>query len=87
VVSSKRAFTDGLEGDKQTECLSLKKTIYGLVQSAQEFNKKLGLALKECGFKENSVDLCLFTNFTKNGIVLVGIYVDDCIVIGCDEDI
>ena len=78
---------DGLEGDKQTECLSLKKTIYGLVQSAWEFKKKLGLALKECGFKENLVDPCLFTNFTKNGIVLVGIYVDDCMVIGCDEDI
>jgi Reverse transcriptase (RNA-dependent DNA polymerase) len=78
---------DGLEGDKQAECLSLKKTIYGLVQSAREFNEKLGLALKECGFKENSVDPCLFTNFTKNGIGLVGIYVDDCMVIGCDEDI
>jgi hydrogenase maturation factor HypE len=65
----------------------LKKTIYGLVQSAREFNKKLGLALKECGFKENSVDPCLLTNFTKSEIVLVGIYVDDCMVIGCDEDI
>jgi Reverse transcriptase (RNA-dependent DNA polymerase) len=65
----------------------LKKKIYGLVQSAREFNKKLGLALKECGFKENSVDPCLYTNFTKSGIVLVGIYVDDCMVIGCDEDI
>jgi Reverse transcriptase (RNA-dependent DNA polymerase) len=38
---------DGLEGDKQKECLYLKKTIYGLVQSAWEFNKKLGLGLKE----------------------------------------
>jgi hypothetical protein len=50
---------------------SLKKTIYGLVQSAQEFNKKLGLASKECGFKENLADPCLFINFMKNGIVLV----------------
>jgi hypothetical protein len=65
----------------------LKTTIYGLVQSAREFNKKLGLALKECDFKENSVDPCFFTNFTKNGINLVGIYVDDCMVIGCYGDI
>jgi Reverse transcriptase (RNA-dependent DNA polymerase) len=63
------------------------KTIYRLVQSAREFNKKIGLGLKECGFKESSVDPCLFTNFTKNRIVLVGMYVDDCMVIRCDEDI
>jgi Reverse transcriptase (RNA-dependent DNA polymerase) len=74
---------DGLEGDKQKENLYLKR----LVQSAREFNKMLGLALKEFGFKENSVDPCLFTNFTKNGIVLVGIYVDDCMGIGCDDNI
>jgi hypothetical protein len=58
---------DGLEGDKQIECLSLKKRNYGLVQSAGKFSKKLGLALKECGFKQNSVDPCLITNFTKMG--------------------
>jgi Reverse transcriptase (RNA-dependent DNA polymerase) len=89
MVSSKRRskIPDGLEGNKQTECLYLKQTIFGLVQSSREFNKKLGLALKECGFKENLLDPCLFTNFTKNGIVLVGINVDDCMVIGCDQDI
>jgi hypothetical protein len=39
---------DGLEGDKQKEFPFLKKTMYGVVQSAWEFNKKLRLALKEC---------------------------------------
>jgi hypothetical protein len=38
-------------------------------------------------FKENSVDPCLFSKFTKSGIVLVGINVDYFMVIGCDEDI
>jgi Reverse transcriptase (RNA-dependent DNA polymerase) len=77
---------DGSDGDKSRECLSSKKTIYGLVHS-QEFNKKLRLALKACGFKEKLADPCLFTNVMKNGTVLVGIYVDDYMVIGNDEDI
>jgi hypothetical protein len=29
----------------------------------------------------------LAANFMKNGIILVGIYVDDCMMIGSDEDI
>jgi hypothetical protein len=34
----------------ENKYLVLKKTIYGLVQSAREFYKKLVLALKGCGF-------------------------------------
>jgi hypothetical protein len=71
----------GMEAN-ENECLILKKTIYGLVQSAREFYKKLVLALKGCGFQGNSVDPCLWTKYTEHGIVFVGIYVDNCLVIG-----
>jgi Reverse transcriptase (RNA-dependent DNA polymerase) len=43
------------------ECLKLSKTIYGLVQSAREFFKKLIPVLKSIGFKENKSDPCLFS--------------------------
>jgi hypothetical protein len=71
----------GMEAN-ENECLILKKTIYGLVQSAREFYKKLVLALKGCDFQGNSVDPCLWTKYTEHGIVFVGIYVDNCLVIG-----
>jgi hypothetical protein len=71
----------------ENKCLILKKTIYGLVQSAREFYKKLVLALKGCIFQGNSVDPCLWTKYTEHGIVFVGIYVDDCLVIGNEKDI
>jgi hypothetical protein len=74
-------------GGKKNECLILKKTIYGLIQSAKEFHKKLVLALKGFGFQGNSVDPCLWTKYTEHGIVFVGIYVDDCLVIGNEKDI
>jgi hypothetical protein len=76
----------GMEAN-ENECLILKKTIYGLVQSAREFYKKLVLALKGCGFQRNSVDPCLWTKYTEHGNVFVGIYVDDCLVIGNENGI
>jgi hypothetical protein len=62
----------GLKAE-ENECLVLKKTIYGLVQSEREFDKKLVSALKECNFQGNSVDPCLWTKYSNNGIVLLGI--------------
>jgi hypothetical protein len=67
----------GMEAN-ENECLILKKTIYGLVHV---------LVLKGCGFQGNSVDPCLWTKYTEHGIVFVGIYVDDCLVIGNENGI
>jgi Reverse transcriptase (RNA-dependent DNA polymerase) len=67
--------------------LLLKKTIYGLVQSAREFNKKLISVLKSLGFKENKSDPCLLSKWDHNNIIIIGIYVDDCLVIGKETQI
>jgi hypothetical protein len=45
----------GMNQDDKT-CLLLKKTIYGLVQSAREFYNKLLSTLKSMGFTENKSD-------------------------------
>jgi hypothetical protein len=70
-------------------CLLLTKTIYGLVQSAREFYKKLMSTLKLIGFKCNKSDPCLISKWTQDGVIMIGIYVDDCLVIekhdGIDE--
>jgi Reverse transcriptase (RNA-dependent DNA polymerase) len=68
-------------------CLKLKRAIYGLVPSAREFYKKLTLVLKSMGFKENKSDPCLLSKWHEDGVMLIGIYVDDCLVIGTDERI
>jgi Reverse transcriptase (RNA-dependent DNA polymerase) len=49
------SIPDGLVSHSN-ECLRLKKTIYGLIQSAKEFYKKLIEVLKSVGFVENKVD-------------------------------
>jgi Reverse transcriptase (RNA-dependent DNA polymerase) len=77
---------EGLQQDSNS-CLLLKKTIYGLVQSAREFYNKLLSTLKSMGFIENKSDPCLLSKWTNEDIILIGIYVDDCLVVGKMEGI
>jgi hypothetical protein len=67
--------------------LLLTKTIYGLVQSAREFYKKLMATLKLIGFKGNKSDPCLLSKWTQDGVTMIGVYVDDCLVIGKHDGI
>ena len=72
---------EGMNANKNS-CLRLKRTIYGLVQSAREFYKRLVDVLKGLGFIENKSDPCLLSKWEDDEIILIGVYVDDCLVIG-----
>jgi hypothetical protein len=67
---------------EEDECLLLQKMIYGLVQSARQFFKKLLSCLKTFGFVGGAADPCLMTQKNSKGIVFIGIYVDDCYCCG-----
>jgi Reverse transcriptase (RNA-dependent DNA polymerase) len=69
------------------ECLKLKKTIYGLIQNAREFNRKRIEVLMSVGFVENKSDMCLLSKWKDLEVILIGIYVDDCLVIGKENQI
>jgi NurA-like 5'-3' nuclease len=59
---------EGMRYDSK-HCLLLTKTIYGLVQSAREFYKKLMAALKSIGFMGNKSDPCLLLKCYHNGVI------------------
>ena len=61
----------------ENDCLILQKTIYGLVQAARQYWKKFTTTLKQLKFEGGNADPCLFYRKTENGIVYIGIYVDD----------
>ena len=67
---------------EKDECLQLNKTICGLVQSARQFFKKLVNCLVKLGFVGGMVDPCLMTKVAGNQVVIVAIYVDDCLFCG-----
>jgi hypothetical protein len=71
--------------DYQDHCLQIKRKMYNLVQSAREFCKKLFLVIKSIGFMENKSDPCLLSNWNGKEVILIGIYVDECLVIGEKE--
>jgi hypothetical protein len=76
----------GMSQDDNTFLL-LKKTIYGLVQSAREFYNKLLSTLKSMGFTENKSDPCLLTRCINCKVIIIRIYVDDCLVVGKEDHI
>ena len=58
-----------------------------LVQSARQFWKKLRDVLKTLGFGGGDIDPCLLYKKTDKGIVLIGLYVDDLLIIGDSNEI
>jgi hypothetical protein len=67
----------------------LKKTFYGLVQSARKFYEKLINVLKVIGFYGSKSDPCLWTMWDGkvNHMIIIGIYVDNCLIIRKNESI
>jgi hypothetical protein len=76
----------GMEAN-ENECLILKKTIYGLIQSAREFYKKLVLALKRCGFKETPSIRALRRNIRNMELCLLEFTLTIFRMIGNEKDI
>jgi hypothetical protein len=67
---------EGMDASKEGY-FSLKKTMYGLVQSERQLYIKLVEALKGYGFKGNEVDPCLWTKHNSLEMVIIAIYIDD----------
>ena len=67
------------------KALKLDKAIYGLVQAARQFWKKLTSKLKEAGFEPSIVDPCLFQHNDDRRLSILIMYIDDLLIIGKPE--
>jgi Reverse transcriptase (RNA-dependent DNA polymerase) len=80
----------GFENEKEIKqtCILLEKAMYGTVQAALQFFKKLVENLTLVGLEQSKVDPCVFF-IKKQGelILLIGTHVDDCAVAGKPADI
>ena len=78
--------TDDKSIDRSIHCMKLVKTIYGLVQAARQFYRKLSAVLTEkLKMKKCLSDQCLFGRRTSKGRVLIAVYIDDTLCIGDEE--
>ena len=70
------------------ECLVLDKAIYGLVQAARQFHKRLTSVMEsEMGFSKCLGDECLLIRTTNEGAVIVCVYINDTLCVGDKEAI
>ena len=72
--------------DKE-DCLIWQKAIYGLVQAARHFWKKIVDKMQEGGFQLSEADPCMLYKEDEKGICIIIIYIDDMLIIGKEEPI
>ena len=69
------------------DCLILQKAIYGLVQAARHFWKKIVDMIQEGGFKPSEADPCMLYKEDEKGVCIIIIYIDYILIIGKEEAI
>ena len=72
----------GMRDATKDDVLLLTACIYGLVQAARQYYKKVVKILKDIGFTGGDVDPCLFCKRSDKGICFIALYVDDNLLIG-----
>ena len=72
--------------DKE-DCLILQKAIYGLVQAARQFWKKIVDKMQGGGFQLSEADPCMLYKEDEKGVCIIIIYIDDMFIIGKEEAI
>ena len=85
-MSQPEGFVDP---DKPEHVCKLKKSIYGLKQSARCWNATLDAYLRSAGYRKSDADGCIYVKSIKNdnghiSYVILGVYVDDIIPVSND---
>ena len=67
----------------EEDCVILDKSIYGLVQAARQFHRKLiSVLMKEMKFKKCAEDECLLLREDESGTIVICVYIDDTLCAG-----
>lgn len=84
------AFLKTINVDRRNQVFLLLKSIYGLKQASRAWNDKFTESIKKMGYIQSSADPCIFIKYDKDGmtpIAVIGIFVDDCFLLGIDSEI
>ena len=80
-----------VDPEKSDHVCKLKKSIYGLKQSARCWNSTLDEYLNSAGYRKSNADDCLYVKSVKDAdghisFVILGVYVDDIIPVSNDTE-
>ena len=82
-VSQPEGYVDKVHSHK---VLKLSKALYGLRQAPRAWNIRLDKSLKGLGFSKCSHDTAVYKKNSNGKTLLVGVYVDDLIVTGSNNE-
>ena len=72
-------------GDERTVC-RLRRSLYGLKQSARVWNRKVDSTFKSIGFQQSKSDPCLYMRRQNGTFAYILIYVDDMVIVTQTEE-
>lgn len=65
----------------------LKRSLYGLKQAGREWHLLFSTTLRDWGFKQSCIDVCLFTYKRGTSLLWIVVWVDDCIITDNDPSL
>ena len=74
-------FADYAENFKKGQMIKLKRSLYGLKNSAAVWSKTLGKFLCTLGFKRLVSDPGVFVHEANDGVCIIGSWIDDLIIL------
>lgn len=72
--------------DKDKFVLKLKKSLYGLKQSGNRWNKCINELLIKIGFRRLKSEPCIYVLGSGKNMIVIAIYVDDILIYAVSED-
>ena len=88
-ILKEKVYMHQLEGyeDGTGRVCELIKTLYGLKQSGQEWNKELDEKLKKFGFQRLHSDPCVYIKRDGNDVTIITVWVDDLLLIAKPDEL
>ncbi|RVX18724.1 Retrovirus-related Pol polyprotein from transposon TNT 1-94 [Vitis vinifera] len=79
--------TGFVEVGKEDLVCKLNKSIYGLKQASRQWYLKFDRIITQNGFKENTVDRCIYLRVSGSSYIFLVLYVDDILLASNDPDL
>ena len=76
-----------VEAGKEDLVCKLNKSIYGLKQASRQWYLKFDKIITQNGFKENTVDRCIYLRVSGSSYIFLVLYVDDILLASNDPDL
>ena len=73
--------TSFVEIGKKDLVFKLNKSIYGLKQASRQWYMKFDRIITQNGFKENTVDICIYLKVSGSSYIFLVLYVDDILLV------